>query len=37
MLRAIPSTAQQTQDQVQRIRALLESVRARAQTEAPVI
>lgn len=37
MLRAIESTAQQTHDQVQRIRALMESVRARVQTEAPAI
>lgn len=37
MLRAIESTAQQTYDQVQRIRALMESVRASVQTEAPGI
>ncbi|WP_304014198.1 Fic family protein [Methyloversatilis discipulorum] len=37
MLRAIESTAQQTHDRVQRIRALMESVRASVQTEAPGI
>lgn len=34
MLRAVESTAQQTYDQVQRVRDLMESVRQRVQTEA---
>lgn len=37
MLRAVESTAQQTFDQVLRIRALMEDVRARVQAEAPTI
>lgn len=37
MLRAVESTAQQTFDQVMRIRALMEEVRERVQAEAPTI
>lgn len=37
MLRAVESTAQQTFDQVLRIRALMEDVRARVQAESPTI
>lgn len=37
MLRAIEATAQQTFDQVQRIRVLMESVREQVQAEAPTI
>jgi len=37
MLRAIETTAQQTFDQVQRIRVLMENVRERVQAEAPTI
>lgn len=37
MLRAVESTAQQTYDQVTRIRALMEVVRERVQSEAPSI